>query len=93
MATKVSALVDDNGVPFSILCHPANQSDMRLLQPTLDSTIVALPGRIPLYADKGYDSAFNLSPEGIVIAYFAAGAQTAVVPMRKEGSSSASSLG
>ena len=59
MATKVSALVDDNGVPFSILCHPANQSDMRLLQPTLDSTIVALPRRIPLYADKGYDSAFN----------------------------------
>ena len=33
MATKLSAAVDDGGVPYSLLCTPGNQSDMRLLQP------------------------------------------------------------
>ena len=30
LATKLSVVVDDLGVPYSLLCTPANQSDMRL---------------------------------------------------------------
>ena len=55
----VSAAVDDKGVPYSLLCALANQSDMRLLQPTLAAAIVLAPAETPLYADKGYDSAAN----------------------------------
>ena len=43
MATKLSAAVDDEGVPYSLLCTPGNQSDMRLLQPTLAAAIVPTP--------------------------------------------------
>ena len=59
MATKVSATVDDLGVPYSLLFTPANQSDMRLLQPTLAAVMANPPPGTPLYADKGYDSLSN----------------------------------
>lgn len=59
LATKLSAAVDDLGVPYSLLCTPANQSDMRLLEPTLAGVITAMPAGTPLYTDKGYDSAAN----------------------------------
>ena len=59
MATKLSAAVDDQGVPYSLLCTPGNQSDMRLLQPTLAAAIVPTPTGTPLYTDKGYDSTAN----------------------------------
>ena len=59
MATKVSAAIDDDGVPFSLMCVPANTSDMRLLQPALDAAMVPTPNDTPLYADKGYDSNAN----------------------------------
>jgi putative transposase len=58
-ATKLSAAVDDTGIPYSLLCSPGNQSDMRLLHATLEAAIVPTPSGTPLYADKGYDSAAN----------------------------------
>ena len=58
-ATKLSVLVDDLGVPLSLLFTPANCSDARLMDPTLEAAILKPPGGTPLYADKGYDSAHN----------------------------------
>ncbi len=59
MATKVSATVDDLGVPYSLLFTPGNQSDMRLLQPTLAAVMANPPPGTLLYTDKGYDSLSN----------------------------------
>ncbi len=59
MATKVSTIVDDRGTPFALLCTPANQSDMRLLEPTLAAVMAPIARGTQLYADKGYDSANN----------------------------------
>ena len=58
-ATKLFAAVDDQGIPYSLLCTPANQSDMRLRQPTRAAAIVPSLAGIPIYTDKGYDSAAN----------------------------------
>lgn len=59
MATKLSAGVDDEGIPFSLLCTPANVSDMRLFEPTLAAAMLPTPNGTPVYTDKGYDSASN----------------------------------
>ena len=59
MATKVSAAVDDLGIPYALVYSPANQSDTRLLRQTLDAAMIPVPGNIELFADKGYDSASN----------------------------------
>ena len=59
MATKLSAAVDDQGVPYALICTPANCSDMRLLEPTLAASMIRSPPGTPLYTDKGYDSASN----------------------------------
>ena len=59
LATKVSALVTDSGLPVSLEFFPANVSDYKTVRQTLQRRIPdAMPnkGRIPLYADKGYDS-------------------------------------
>ena len=61
MATKPSAAVDDEGMPYSLYvvhaCKPLGH--MRLLQPTLAAATVCIPRGTPLYANKGYDSAAN----------------------------------
>ena len=59
MGTQVTAIVDDQGMPFSLLFSPANHSDMRLLEPTLSVAMESIPKGTPLYADRGYDSAHN----------------------------------
>ena len=56
LATKLSAIVDDTGVPVSLYLCPGNVSDHKTVQPTLDCRIGRLDSHIPLYADKGYDS-------------------------------------
>lgn len=61
MGTKVTTIVDDQGMPFSLLFSPANHSDMRLLEPTLSVATESIPKGTPLYADRGYDSAHNRS--------------------------------
>ena len=56
-ATKVSAVVNDEGVPLSIAFFAANVSDYNTVQNTLQRLISHPATRVPLYADKGYDSA------------------------------------
>jgi putative transposase len=57
-ATKVSALVDQDGIPLSLVFFPGNVSDQRTVQETLSGA--PNPARMtPLYADKGYDSKEN----------------------------------
>jgi transposase len=59
MVTKLSVVVDDGGTPYSLLCTPANLSDIRLLQPTLAAVTVSVPLSTALDTDKGYDAAAN----------------------------------
>ena len=58
-ATKLSALVDDLGIPHALLVTPANVSDQRLLEPTLQAIASSSHRGRELFADKGYDSASN----------------------------------
>ena len=55
MATKLSALVDQDGLPLSLVFFPANCNDMKTVKQTLDEKILHTNSQ-PLYADKGYDS-------------------------------------
>ena len=54
-ATKLSAIVDQDGLPLSLVFFPANVHDVHTVEPTLKSRVVKSE-RQPLYADKGYDS-------------------------------------
>lgn len=54
-ATKVSALVDEKGVPLTFTFHPGNKNDSRTLWHTLKSCPINIQG-MELYADKIYDS-------------------------------------
>lgn len=66
-ASKISLLVDDAGVPVALFPSPANVSDQKLVQNTLNSAFLPLQKGLALLADKGYDSAANraiLSREG-----------------------------
>ena len=58
-ATKMSAIVDDLGVPYGALFTPANQSDFKLFEPTLDCVLTPLDRGVEMYGDKGYDSRTN----------------------------------
>lgn len=53
-ATKVSALVDQHGLPVALSFFPANRNDVRTVKDTLLTSIQTERGA--LYADKGYDS-------------------------------------
>jgi len=57
-ATKLSTIVDQNGVMFALNFSPANRNDVTLLVPTLQATLVNLQ-KLELYADKGYDLRSN----------------------------------
>ena len=58
-ASKLSVIVDDNGIPFAAQMDPANRSDMKLLTPLLQNPLLELRKGVPFYADKGYDSKEN----------------------------------
>ena len=58
-ATKLSVIVDDIGVPFSLHTAAGNVSDQRLFEPLLKTQLSPLPTSIEIFADKGYDSAAN----------------------------------
>ena len=58
-ATKLSTVVDNNGVSHGMLLTPANLSDMRLFEPTLAGLLVPLKRGKEMYADNGYDSNAN----------------------------------
>lgn len=55
-ATKLSAVVDQDGLPLSLVFFPANVHDVHTVEPTLKDRIVATDPSQALYADKGYDS-------------------------------------
>ena len=54
--TKLSAVVDQDGLPLSLVFFPANVHDVHTVEPTLKRRIVSSDRSEPLYADKGYDS-------------------------------------
>ena len=58
-ATKLSTVVDDRGTPYAFLASGANESDMKLLEPTLKNMLIRVDAGMPLFADKGYDSKSN----------------------------------
>jgi len=58
-ATKLSVMVDDLGVPVSLLTSPGNVSDMRLFTPVIDAAMTRLRRGVEMFADKGYDSKAN----------------------------------
>ena len=55
-ATKVSALVDESGIPLTFTFHPGNKNDSRTLFHTLNKAPVNIQNK-RLYADKIYDTA------------------------------------
>ena len=59
MSTKLSAIVDDTGIPVGFHVAPGNVSDMKLLDPSLKAILLPHQRRLEIFADKGYDSKFN----------------------------------
>jgi hypothetical protein len=57
-ALKLSVLVDQRGIPYSVGLDPGNRPDVVLLDATIRRSILALD-RVPLFADRGYDSRRN----------------------------------
>ena len=57
-ALKLSAIVDDAGIPHGICCHPGNRPDVVLLEDSIKSALVKLDA-LELFADRGYDSRRN----------------------------------
>ena len=59
-ATKLSVIVNQEGCVSNLVMFPANVSDQRVLQRTLDRA--QLRRGVAMHADKGYDSASNRKP-------------------------------
>jgi len=57
-ALKLSAVVDQTGMPHGLCCHPGNKPDVILLSDTLRASFEQLD-HLPLFADRGYDSRRN----------------------------------
>ena len=57
-ALKLSAVVDQTGIPHGLCCHPGNKPDVILLYDALCASFGALDS-LPLFADRGYDSKRN----------------------------------
>lgn len=56
-ASKLSVIVDDNGVVFSLDFHEANKNDCTLLGNVLDKFIIKTKTKkVKFYADKAYDT-------------------------------------
>jgi hypothetical protein len=59
-ALKLSAIVDQHGMPHGLACHPGNKPDVVLFEPCLKSMLTQLES-VPMYAYRGYDSRHNRS--------------------------------
>lgn len=57
-ALKLSIVTDHNGVSYGARTDPGNRPDVTLLSATLDAMLLNTD-RVPLYADRGYDSRRN----------------------------------
>ena len=49
--------MDDLGIPLALAFFPGNMSDYNTVSGTCERSVWRPASRIPLYADKGYDSA------------------------------------
>jgi len=59
-ALKLSLVVDQSGIPHAFSCDPGNRPDVCLFASTLSKACDELD-RLPIYADRGYDSRRNRS--------------------------------
>ena len=57
-ALKLSIVTDQNGVSYGARTDPGNRPDVTLLSASLDAMLLNIE-RVPLYADRGYDSRNN----------------------------------
>ena len=57
-ALKLSVIVDQHGMAYSVGLDPGNRPDVVLLDASIRRSIIALD-RVPLFADRGYDSRRN----------------------------------
>lgn len=57
-ATKLSAIVNDEGIPLSLVPFSGNTSDYKTVDGTLQRLNVTPMSPCPMYADKGYDSSY-----------------------------------
>ena len=57
-ALKLSIVTDQNGVSYGARTDPGNRPDVTLLSASLDAMLLNIE-RVPLYADRGYDSRHN----------------------------------
>ncbi len=53
---KLEVVTDAKGIPLGITIAAANCSETDLIEKAIDDIPVPLPDRIPLVADRGYDS-------------------------------------
>ena len=51
-ALKLSAVVDQHGMPHGLACHPGNKPDVVLFEPCLRNMLTHLES-VPMYADRG----------------------------------------
>ena len=56
MASKISVIVDNLGIPFSLQMHEGNKNDCILLDKVLDNMFYTSNKILPFFADKGYDT-------------------------------------
>ena len=54
--SKISVIVDDLGIPWSIQLHEANRNDCILLDKVLETPFMPFIKNKNMYGDKGYDS-------------------------------------
>ena len=55
LATKLSVVCDQTGIPLMLECFPGNRNDCVLLEDTLKNNATHVAG-VQFHADKGYDS-------------------------------------
>jgi transposase len=53
---KLEVVTDARGLPLGTTAAAANRSETDLIEEVLDDIPVPLPERVPLIADRGYDS-------------------------------------
>ena len=53
---KLEVVTDARGLPLGTTAAAANRAETDLVEEALDDIPVPLPGRVPLVADRGYDS-------------------------------------
>jgi transposase len=53
---KIELAIDKNGTPLAAIPAAANVPEVDLAEPVLKNISIELPDKVPVVADKGYDS-------------------------------------